>query len=106
MTGLTHIRPTKFSKHCQVEYAKKVKNDSCNAILYTLGYVAQILLSRQGLITRMTDQEENGRLQHLLHVLELCAMQFSSLDFNSQAWLCARNYSDRVYQDLDSGATS
>ena len=54
----------------------------------------------------MTDQEENGRLQHLLHVLELCAMQSSSVDFNSQAWLCARNYSDRVYQDLDSGATS
>ena len=99
MTGLTHIRPTEFSKHCQVEYAKKVKNDSCNAILYTWGYVAQILLSRQGLITRMTDQKENGRLHHLLNVLELCAMQSSSLDFNSQAWLCARNYSDRVYQD-------
>ena len=106
MTGVTHVRPTEFSKHCQVEYAKKVKADSCNAILFTWGYVAQILLSRQGLITRMTDQEENGRLQHLLHVMELCAMQSSSTDFNSQAWLCARNYSDRVFQDLDSGATS
>ena len=33
-------------------------------------------------------------------------MQSSSTDFNSPAWLCARNYSDRVYQDLDSGATA
>ena len=33
-------------------------------------------------------------------------MQSSSTEFNSQAWLCAKNYSDRVYQDLDSGATT
>ena len=54
----------------------------------------------------MTEQEQIGRLQHLLHILELCAMQSSSLEFNSAAWLCARNYSDRVFQDLDSGSTS
>ena len=106
MTGVTHVRPTEYSKHCQVEYAKKVKADSCNLVLYVWGYIAQLLLSRQGFITMMSEQEQNGRLQHLLHTLELCAMQSSSLDFNSQAWLCARNYSDRVYQDLDSGATS
>ena len=106
MTGVTHVRPTEYSKHCQVEYAKKVKPDSCNAVLYIWGYIAQLLLSRQGLLTRMSEQEQNGRLQHLLHILELCAMQSSSTDFNSQAWLCAKNYSDRVYQDLDSGATS
>ena len=47
-----------------------------------------------------------GRLQHLLHVLELCAQQSSITDFNPTAWLCAKNYSDRVFQDLDSGATS
>ena len=106
MTGVTHVRPTEYSKHCTVEYAKKVKADSCNAVLYIWGYVAQLLLSRQGLLTRMSEQEQNGRLQHLLHILELCAMQSSSTEFNSQAWLCAKNYSDRVYQDLDSGATT
>ena len=106
MTGVTHVRPTEYSKYCQVEYAKKVKSDSCNAVLYIWGYIAQILLSRQGLLTRMSEQEQNGRLQHLLHILELCAMQSTSTEFNSQAWLCAKNYSDRVYQDLDSGATS
>jgi hypothetical protein len=76
------------------------------ALLFIWGYIAQILLSRQGLLTRMSEQEQNGRLQYLLHILELCAMQSTSTEFNSQAWLCAKNYSDRVYQDLDSGATS
>ena len=106
MTGVTHIRPTEFSKHCQVEYAKKIKPDNCNLVLYIWGYVAQLLLSRQGHVTGMSDQEQNGRLQHLLHMLELCATQSSSTDFNSQPWLCAKNYSERVFHDLDAGATS
>ena len=106
MTGVTFTRPTDFSKYCQVEYAKKVKADNCNIILYVWGYLAQILASKQGTISAMSEHELVGRLQHLLHVLELCAMQSASTDFNSSAWLCARNYSDRVFQDLDSGATS
>ena len=100
------VRPTEFAKYCQVEYAKKAKSDNCNLVLYVWGYVAQILASKQGLLSPMSEQEQLGRLQHLLHVLELCAMQSSSTDFNLPAWLCAKNYSDRVFQDLDSGATS
>ena len=106
MTGVSFIRPTDFSKYCQVDYAKKAKADNCNLVLYVWGYLAQILASKQGAISAMSEQEHVGRLQHLLHVLELCAMQSSSTDFNSPAWLCARNYSDRVFQDFDSGAAS
>ena len=106
MTGVMLARPTDFSKFCSVEYARKVKPENCNLVLYVWGYVAQILASKQGQIAGMTEQEQIGRLQHLLHILELCAMQSSSLEFNSAAWLCARNYSDRVFQDLDSGSTS
>jgi hypothetical protein len=106
MTGVMFARPTDFSKFCSVDYAKKAKPENCNLVLYVWGYVAQILASKQGQISNMTEQEQTGRLQHLLHILELCAMQSSSLDFNSPPWLCARNYSDRVFQDLDSGATS
>ena len=106
MTGVMFVRPTEFSKFCTVDYAKKAKPDNCNLVLYVWGYVAQILASKQGQISSMPEQEQIGRLQHLLHVLELCAMQSSSIDFNSAAWLCARNYSDRIFQDLDSGATS
>ena len=106
LTGYSHARPTEFSKYCQVDYAKKVKPENCNAILYIWGFLAQILLSRKGLAAPMSDQEQNGRIQHLMHMLELCAMQSSLSDFNSQAWLCAKNYSDRVFTDLDSGATT
>ena len=106
MTGISFLRPTEYTKYCQVEYAKKAKPENCNLVLYVWGYVAQILASKQGLISAMPEQEQIGRLQHLLHLLELCAMQSSSTDFNSPAWLCAKNYSDRVYQDLDIGATS
>ena len=106
MTGVMYARPTEFSKFCTVDYAKKAKPDNCNLVLYVWGYLAQILAAKQGQITPMPEQEQIGRLQHLLHVMELCAMQSSSTEFNTQAWLCARNYSDRVFQDLDSGVTS
>ena len=106
MTGVMFVRPTEFAKFCQVEYAKKAKSDNCNLVLYVWGYVAQILAAKQGLASAMSEQEQLGRLQHIMHVLELCAMQSSITDFNSAAWLCARNYSDRVFQDLDSGATT
>ena len=106
LTGVMFVRPTEFSKYCSVEYSKKAKADNCNLVLYVWGYVAQILAAKQGHISPMSEQEHQGRLQHLLHVLELCAMQSSSTDFNSPAWLCARNYSDRVYQDLEAGATA
>ena len=106
MTGVMHVRPTEFAKFCTVEYAKKAKPENCNLVLYVWGYLAQILAAKQGQISPMHEQEQIGRLQHLLHVMELCAMQSTSTDFNSQAWLCARNYSDRVFQDLDTGATN
>ena len=105
-TGVTVTRPTEYTKFCQVDYAKKAKADNCNLVLYVWSYVAQILASKQGAISAMSDQELVGRLQHLLHILELCAMQSSASDFNDAAWLCARNYSDRLFQDLDSGATT
>ena len=104
--GVTVTRPTEFTKFCQVEYAKKAKADNCNLVLYVWSYVAQIFASKQGATTAMSDQELVGRLQHLLHILELCAMQSSATDYNDAAWLCARNYSDRLYQDLDAGATT
>ena len=106
MSGISFIRPTDFTKYCTVDYARKAKPESCNLVLYVWGYVAQILASKQGLISAMPENEQIGRLQHLLHILELCAMQSSATDFNSPAWLCAKNYSERVYQDLDTGATS
>lgn len=106
MTGVSFLRPSDFVKYCQVDYAKKVKPDNCNLVLYVWGYVAQLLASKQGLISSMSEQEQIGRLQHLLHVLELCAMQSPPTDFNTPAWLCAKNYSERVYQDLDTGATT
>jgi len=106
MTGVMVVRPTEYSRFCSVDYAKKVKADNCNLVLYIWGYVAQILASKQGHIPAIPEQEQIGRLQHLLHILELSAMQSSPTDFSSPAWLCARNYSDRVFQDLDSGSTS
>ena len=96
MTGVMVVRPTEYSRFCSVDYAKKVKAENCNLVLYIWGYVAQILASKQGHIPAIPEQEQIGRLQHLLHILELSAMESSTTDFSSPAWLCARNYSDRV----------
>ena len=51
----------------------------------------------------MTDQELVGRLQHLLHLLELTATYSSNADYCSFAWLRARNYNARIFSDLDLG---
>ena len=87
MTGVMHTRPTDFAKFCTVEYAKKAKPDNCNLVLYVWGYLAQILAAKQGQISPMPEPEQIGRLQHILHVMELCAMQSTSTDFNSPGYV-------------------
>ena len=74
--------------------------------MFCYGYVSQILASRQGHIAQMSDTEINGRLQHLLHLLELTAMFSTNSDYSSYAWHRARNYNARIFSDLDHGNTS
>ena len=62
MTGISYYRPTEFVKYCQVDYSKKAKPENCNLVLYVWGYVAQILASKNGLISSMSEQEQIGRL--------------------------------------------
>lgn len=71
--------------------------------MFLYGYIAQILASRQGVISPMSDQELTGRLQHLLHLLELTATYSTNQDFCSYAWQRARNYNSRIFADLDTG---
>lgn len=97
------VRPTDFSKYCQVDYSTKVTSENSNIVMFMYGYISQILASRQGIISPMTDQELAGRLQHLLHLLELTATYSTNLDFSSYAWQRARNYNARIFADLDLG---
>ena len=101
-----HVRPTEYSRLCQVEYSEKVKADNANLVMFCFGYVSQILASRQGHIAQMSDTEINGRLQHLLHLLELTAMFSANSDYSSYAWHRARNYNARIFSDLDHGNTT
>ena len=54
----------------------------------------------------MSDTELNGRLQHLLHLLEMTAMFSTNSDFCNYAWMRARNYNSRLFSDLDMGTLS
>ena len=54
-----HIRPTDYSRYCQVEYSEKVKAENANLVMFCYGYIAQILASRQGHIAQMSDTEVN-----------------------------------------------
>ena len=71
--------------------------------MFMFGYISQILASRQGTIAPMPESELVGRLQHLVHLLELTAMFSSNLDFSSYSWQRARNYNARIFSDLDQG---
>ena len=101
-----HVRPTEFSRYCQVDYSEKVKTDNANLVMFMFGYINQILASRQGIIAPMSEPELVGRLQHLLHLLELTAMFSTNLDFCPFSWQRARNYNARIFSDLDLGALS
>ena len=100
------VRPTEYSRFCQVDYSEKVKADNANLVMYCYGFIRQILLARHGHVANMSDSEINGRLQHLLHLLELTAMFSSNSDYSSFAWHRARNYSSRIFNDLDNGNTT
>ena len=106
MGRAVHIRPAEYAKYCQVDYADKIKSENANLVMFCYGYISQILASRQGLISPMTDQQLNGRLQHLLHLLEMTAMFSTNDDFSTYAWQRARNYNSRVFSDLDMGTLS
>jgi hypothetical protein len=101
-----HVRPTEYSRYCQVDYAENVKADNTNLVTFFYGFVSQMLASRQGHIAQMSETEMNGRLQHLLHLLELTAMFSTNSDYSSYAWHRARNYNARIFSDLDHGNTS
>ena len=102
----SHVRPTEYSRYCQVDYSEKVKDDNANLVMFLFGYINQILASRQGTIAPMSEPELIGRLQHLLHLLELTAMFSSSSDYCHFSWLRARNYNTRIFADLDQGVLS
>ena len=74
--------------------------------MFLFGYINQILASRQGIIAPMPESELIGRLQHLLHLLELTAMFSSNSDYCHFSWMRARNYNTRIFADLDQGALS
>lgn len=84
----------------------KVTNENSNLVMFVYGYINQILASLQGTISPMSTQELIGRLQHLLHLLELTATYSSNLDYCSYAWQRARNYNARIFSDLDHGILS
>ena len=106
MGRAVQVRPTEYARYCQVDYADKIKAENANLVMFSYGYIREILASRQGLISPMTDQQLNGRLQHLLHLLEMTAMFSTNDDFSSYAWQRARNYNSRVFSDLDMGTLS
>ena len=106
MGRAVHVRPTEYARYCQVDYADKIKAENANLVMFSYGYIREILASRQGLIPPMTDQQLNGRLQHLLHLLEMTAMFSTNDDFSSYAWQRARNYNSRVFSDMDMGTLS
>ena len=98
-----HVRPTDYSKFCQVDYSEKVKPENSNLVMFMYGYICQILSSRHGNIAPMPESELLGRLQHLLHLLELTAMFSTNTEYSSYAWQRARNYNSRIFSDLDAG---
>ena len=100
---VVHVRPTDYSRFCQVEYSEKIKAENSNLVMFSYGYVGQILASLQGNIAPMTTPELVGRLQHFLHLMELTAMFSTNSDYSSFAWHRARNYNSRIFNDLDNG---
>ena len=98
-----HVRPTDYSRFCQVDYSEKIKAENSNLVMFSYVYVGQILASLQGNIAPMTTPELVGRLQHFLHLMELTAMFSTNSDYSSFAWHRARNYNNRIFNDLDNG---
>ena len=39
-----HVRPTEFSRNCQVDYSEKVKSENANLVMFCYGYISQINL--------------------------------------------------------------
>ena len=74
--------------------------------LYAYGSVRHLLLLSNGTLSQVSKEEFNGRLQHLLNVLDITCLDSSLSEFDSASWRVARSYSDKILKDIELGYKS
>ena len=93
----------RHARDCPVSWTSKVTTDKLNPILWSYGYVSELLATRTGHAPALQDGELEARLQHFMSVLEVVLQTTTQADFASDAWKVARLYHVKVQHKIDSG---
>ena len=106
--GKVDSKPTivDWARKCPVLWADKVNSDSMNIVIWMLGYLSEVLASRNGSLPELKPGDLEAKLQHVLCVLQVCASHSEKSDFDHQAWKIARLYARKVQAQLDQGLST
>ena len=82
---------------------EKVDHKNINLPSYVLGYLNYLIAVCEGRQTKISSEEFMARLYGLANVLEIVVTNSSPTEHQSTAWQIAREYSNRVFTDVEQG---
>ena len=96
----------KRSRACPVSWTVKITSEQLNPIIWSWGYIAELLASRTGQAEDLPAGELEARLQHYLNVLEVTLQTSNKTDYMGDSWKVGRLYHTKVQAKVDQGTTT
>ena len=95
-----------FVKLGNFSYSQQIKPNNLNLGLFCYGSLRHLLALNDGTLPKVSPQEYNSRLQHLINVLEIALLGSGLNDYDSPAWRVSRDYNEKIVKDVEFGIKS
>lgn len=99
----TEPQPHLYLSHSSTSYMGKVTEKNINLPCFALGYLNYLIAVCDGRQNKISSSEFMARMHGLANILEIVVTNSSSTDHQSTAWQIARDYSNRVFTDVEQG---
>ena len=96
-------QPHLFLPNNTIVSEKKVTEKNINLPCYVLGYLKYLIAVCDGRQTKLSSSEFMARLHGLANVVEIVVTNSSTAEHQSNSWQIAREYSNRVFTDVEQG---
>ena len=106
LQNVRQFYPHVYASQNTVSYADKINQNNVNMPNFVYGYSKHLLAILQGRVTNVSPDELTSRVQNLVNIMQVVAINSNMTDFNDYAWQIGREYANRVNRDLEEGAKS
>ena len=99
----TEPQPHLYLPENTISSDKKVTEKNINLPCYVLGYLRYLIAVCEGRQSKISSAEFLARLNGLANVVEIVVTNSSTTEHMTTAWQIAREYSNRVFADVEQG---